>query len=70
MEDHIGTGMEVYFRSYVFTEPYYTPYFDAYKGHKFKVIGIPFPGHATLECIDDPSVIVKGAVHVEDLKRA
>lgn len=65
----ISIGMDVYFRSKVFEHPY-TPYYDAYKGHKFRVTGVYEGGHITLICLDDPNVIVKGAVHADELKCA
>lgn len=68
-EPKIGVGMEVYFRSKVFSAPY-TPYYDAYRGHKFKVVGIHYGDHVELTCISDPSVQVAGYVHDDELKRA
>jgi hypothetical protein len=69
----IGQGMEVYFRSYVF-EGEYAPYYEAYKGHKFKVDHVMAEDdtgtHVALKCLDDPTVIVDGYVHAFDLKRA
>jgi hypothetical protein len=61
--------MEVYFRSKVFAHPY-APYYDAYRGHKFKVVAIHPGEHIQLECITDPSVLVAGAVHADELKQA
>ena len=65
----ISIGMDVYFRSKVFEHPY-TPYYDAYKGNKFRVTGLYEHGHVSLVCLDDPTVIVKGYVHDDELKRA
>lgn len=66
----IGVGMEVYFRSKVFSPPY-SPYYDAYKGHKFKVVRLHYDdSHIELKCISDPNVIVAGYVHPDELKRA
>ena len=66
----IGVGMEVYFRSKVF-EPPYTPYYDAYRGRKFRVVAMHYEDtHVELECIDDPNLKVAGYVHPDELKRA
>jgi hypothetical protein len=65
----IGAGMEVYFRSKVFEHPY-APYYDAYRGHKFKVIALHPGDHIQLECISDSSVNVNGHVHADELKQA
>lgn len=62
-------GMEVFFRSRVY-EPPFSPYYDAYKGHKFKVVKLHHGDHIELTCVSDPTVKVNGYVHVEDLKRA
>ncbi len=59
-------GMTVIFSPKVF-EPPYTPYYDAYKGHQFRVIAFHPLGHVEVECIDDPSVIVSGHVHDDEL---
>lgn len=64
----IGVGMKVCFRSKVFEAPY-TPYYDAYKGHQFEVVAIHEGNHIELKCTDDPSVIVQGCVHDDELKR-
>lgn len=67
----IGVGMEVYFRSKVFDKQQcWYPYYEAYKGHKFRVTGVYEGGHIALICISDPSVIVRGCVHDDELKRA
>lgn len=63
----IGMGMEVYFRSHVYSPPW-SPYFDAYKGHKFKVVGIHEGDHIELQCVTG-DVKVSGHVHKQDLKR-
>ena len=70
-EPKIGLGMEVYFRSKVFepTGPWY-PYYEAYKGHKFQVTGVYEGDHIGLVCISDPTVVVQGHVHDDELKRA
>lgn len=67
----IGIGMEVYFRSKVFdpNRPWF-PYYEAYKGHKFRVTGLYEHGHVELVCISDPSVVVQGCVHNDELTRA
>jgi hypothetical protein len=65
---HIGVGMNVCFRSKVFEAPY-TPYYDAYKGHHFEVVGVYHYDHIELKCTTDPSVIVQGCVHSDELKR-
>jgi len=65
---HIGVGMDVCFRSKVFTAPY-TPHFDAYKGHKFTVVAIHPGEHVALKCTSDPSLTVNGHVHADELKR-
>lgn len=65
----IGVGMDVYFRTKVFAPPY-TPYYDAYRGHKFNVVALHEGGHVELKCISDPSVVVAGYVHDDELKRA
>ena len=70
MTSAIGAGMEVYFRSKVFKPPY-TPYYDAYQGHKFKVVAMHYDNsHAELACISDPTIKVTGYVHPDDLKQA
>ena len=65
----IDIGMDVYFRSKVFESPY-VPFYDAYKGHKFRVTGVHERGHISLRCLDDESVVVKGWVHDDEVKRA
>lgn len=65
---HIGVGMSVCFRSKVFG-PKYTPYYDAYKGHTFRVVAVHEGDHIELVCTSDPSVIVQGCVHDDELKR-
>lgn len=64
----IGVGMKVCFRSKVF-EGHYVPYYDAYKGHHFEVTGVYHYDHIGLKCLDDPTVIVQGCVHADELKR-
>lgn len=59
--------MEVYFRSFVY--PAFSPYFDKYKGIKFKVVRIVEGSHLQLESIDS-DVKVDGLVHADYLKRA
>ncbi|USV41124.1 hypothetical protein [Xanthomonas phage BUDD] len=61
-------GMEVYFRSFVYDDPF-SPYFDKYKGVKFKVARIVEGSHIQLEAIDS-DVKVDGLVHADYLKRA
>lgn len=69
-EPKIGVGMQVYFRSKVFEAPY-TPYYDAYKGHKFQVVAVYDEGeHVELKCISDPSLKLAGCPHADELKRA
>ena len=65
----IGEGMEVYFRSKVFEGPY-APYYDAYQGHKFRVVKIHHGNHLELECLTDPELRVAGWVHDDEVKRA
>lgn len=65
----IGVGMEVYFRAKVYRDPY-APYYDAYKGHKFKVVALHDDSHVELTCISDPTVQVGGYVHQDELKKA
>lgn len=68
-------GMEVYFKAHVYDPPFF-PFYEEYRGHKFKVVRFgneelhEDPDSLVLECITDPSVIVKGNVHKEDVKRA
>ncbi len=64
----IGKGMEVYFKSHVYEAPF-SPYYDAYKGHKFKVVALHHGDHVELQCLTG-DVKVDGYVHKEDLKRA
>jgi hypothetical protein len=56
------------FKDHVF-QGAYVPYYDAYKGHIFEVVGITYGGHVALKCISDPTVVVDGNVHRSDLKR-
>jgi hypothetical protein len=65
---NIGQGMTVHFRSKVFHPPY-VPYYDAYKGHTFQVLKMHEGDHAELTCISDPSIIVDGNVHADELKQ-
>lgn len=65
----IGPGMIVHFRSKVFYEPGYVPFYDAYEGHTFQVLAVE-DGHCELECVDDPTIIVQGRVHDDVLKQA
>jgi hypothetical protein len=64
----IGCGMTVHFKSKVFQEPY-APFYDAYKGHTFRIINIHEGDHCELVCISDTSVIVAGNVHKDELKQ-
>jgi hypothetical protein len=66
---HIGMGMLVYFRSKVY-EPIYGGFYDSYKGHVFKVIGVHEGDHIELECVTDDDLKVAGHVHSDELKRA
>jgi|WetSurSiteA1Bulk_404760.scaffolds.fasta_scaffold500424_2 hypothetical protein len=66
---NIGLGMKVCFRSKVFENPTYVPFYDAYKGHVFEVVGIEDYSHIELKCISDPSVKVDGLVHNDEVKR-
>ncbi len=61
-------GNIVEFLPRVYKAPY-TPYFDAYKGHKFKIIGVfnEDPSHVMLECVTG-DVKVNGMVHDTDLR--
>lgn len=45
------------------------PYYDDYKGHQFKVIGVhdEDPSHVMLECVTG-DVKVNGMVHATDLR--
>ena len=64
----IWCGMTVHFKSKVFQEPY-APFYDAYKGHTFRIINIHEGDHCELVCISDTSVIVAGYVHKDELKQ-
>ncbi len=64
----IGVGMDVYFKSHVYEHPF-SPYYDAYKGHKFRVHAEHDGGHLELHCLTG-DVKVNGYVHSSDLKRA
>jgi hypothetical protein len=67
-EFNFDCGMTVHFKSKVFQEPY-APFYDAYKGHTFRIINIHEGDHCELVCISDTSVIVAGNVHKDELKQ-
>lgn len=54
------------FKDKMFEKPY-APYFDAYKGLVFKCLRLGLDNHIFLVCVDDPFVIVDGAVHLDEL---
>jgi len=57
------------FKDKVFLPPY-SPYYDSYKGHKFK-IDHPHkeaPDHFWLTCIDNPNIKLSGYVELSDLE--
>lgn len=69
-------GEVVIFREKVFTSKSYTPYYDAYKGHAFKIVALHFEdeeqeedweAHVELECITG-DVKVKGHVHQDEIR--
>lgn len=66
-------GDTVEFLEHVYSPPY-TPYYDAYKGHQFRVEkfmvdeGKLIRDHVWVVCLTDPSVIVKGYVHTYDMR--
>jgi len=59
-------GDTVKFYSKVWTEAYYLPYYDAYKGHTFKIFDIDGE-HIGLRCVDDQTVKVAGYVHDDEI---
>ena len=77
----IIAGSRVKFANKVFKPPY-APYFDAYWGHFFLVVHLHWEDdpdsvlgplnkgdyHVELKCLDDPSVIVKGFIHPDELE--
>jgi len=53
-------------------EGWYSPYYDAYKGHKF-IIERQHPDdptglHVFLKCVTDENLVVEGCVHFDDLE--
>lgn len=56
----------VRFHTKVFGSPW-APYYDAYKGHTFMVVGFYEGRHVGLVCLDDPNVKVNGHVHEDEL---
>lgn len=61
-------GGFVKFADKVFTPPY-TPYYDAYKGHVFQVVAYHDNfSHVELKCYDDPSIVVNGHVHLDEVQ--
>jgi hypothetical protein len=62
----LKVGEVVEFDPKVFTPPW-TPYYDRYKGHTFKVVAM-YPGrHVAVECLSDPTIITQGYVHDDEL---
>lgn len=68
MKNKLKAGTYVYFHEKVFREPY-SPYYDNYKNHKFRIVKTHEDNHYELECISDPNLIVKGWVHGDELKK-
>jgi hypothetical protein len=62
----IKLGMIVEFVDKVYEPPFY-PYYEEYKGHKFKVDHIHHGDHLALTCITG-DVLVKGYVHDFDVR--
>ncbi len=60
-------GGLVKFADKVFAAPY-APYYDVYKGHTFQVVAYHDNfSHVELKCPDDPSIIVRGYVHLDEI---
>jgi hypothetical protein len=70
-----GVGSIVKFKNKVYTEPY-APYYDLYKDHVFQIDKIGHPDedepidnrHVLLKCLDNPSLLVAGYVHEDELE--
>jgi hypothetical protein len=56
------------FHPRVFEHPY-TPYYDAYKGHLFRIVRYSpeADDHVLLECVSYPQVKVDGYVDIDDI---
>ena len=60
-------GSRVKFADKVFAPPY-APHYDDYKGHIFQVVAYHYNySHVELKCPGDPSVIVRGYVHLDEI---
>ncbi len=60
-------GDKVCFSKKVFKPPY-VPFYDAYKGHIFKIVAFHYSDtHVELECVSDVTVKVNGFVHPDEL---
>lgn len=66
MGKKLDVGTSVTFHEKVFQGAWY-PYYEDYKGHTFEVVAIHYGDHIELKCTSDPKVIVKGAVHDDEL---
>jgi len=55
----------VVFNPKVYKSPY-TPYYDAYKNHQFRIVAFHPGHHVELECIDG-DIVVEGYVHDDEL---
>lgn len=68
-------GTVVSFCNHVFEPPFF-PFYEEYRGHTFKVVGHgneragEDPDSLVLQCVTDSSVIVKGNIHKQDVKKA
>ena len=60
-------GDLVTFNSKVFCPPW-TPYYDAYKGHTFEIVSFHPGHHVELKCVSDPTIIVQGHVHDDEIQ--
>lgn len=61
-------GGSVKFADKVFLPPY-APHYDAYKGHVFQVVAYHYNySHVELKCATDPTLIVQGYVHLDEIE--
>ena len=64
----LTVGAKVVFKNKVYHTPY-SPFYDDYRGHTFKVVKFHYEKtHVELKCIDAPKIKVNGYVHPDEVK--
>jgi hypothetical protein len=63
-------GARVRFRAKVFRPPW-SPHYDEYRGHLFVIEAFKHSrSHLQLRCLSDPTIVMKGLVHPDEVKLA